>query len=76
MPFDHVGFVITDAIAIAIVSFAISISMAKLLAKKHEYDVDSNQASEINSQKQDSSFIQVVKLCCSILIECMFKEQS
>lgn len=42
-PFEHIGFVITDAIAVAIVAFAISISMAKLLAKKHEYEIDSNQ---------------------------------
>ncbi|CAG5129716.1 unnamed protein product, partial [Candidula unifasciata] len=35
--------VISDAIAIAIVAFAISVSMAKIFAKKHDYDVDSNQ---------------------------------
>ncbi|BFZ10563.1 hypothetical protein BsWGS_13602 [Bradybaena similaris] len=35
--------VISDAIAISIVAFAISVSMAKIFAKKHDYDVDSNQ---------------------------------
>ncbi|XP_053378187.1 prestin-like isoform X3 [Mercenaria mercenaria] len=35
--------VISDAIALAIVIFAISISMGKLLAKKHDYEVDANQ---------------------------------
>ncbi|XP_059150453.1 prestin-like isoform X2 [Physella acuta] len=35
--------VIADSIAIAIVSFAISVSMAKIFAKKHDYAVDSNQ---------------------------------
>lgn len=32
-----------DAVAIAIVSFAISVSMVKLFAKKHDYEVDANQ---------------------------------
>nr|BBA68353.1 putative prestin [Phreagena okutanii] len=35
--------VVTDAVALAIVIFAISISMGKLLAKKHDYEVDANQ---------------------------------
>ena len=35
--------VIGDAIAVAIVAFAISVSMAQLFAKKHNYEVDSNQ---------------------------------
>ena len=32
-----------DAVAIAIVVFAVSISMAKILAKKLDYEVDANQ---------------------------------
>ncbi|CAG5136585.1 unnamed protein product, partial [Candidula unifasciata] len=35
--------VVTDAIAIAIVAFAISVSMAKIFARKHDYEVDANQ---------------------------------
>ena len=35
--------VIGDAIAVSIVAFAISVSMAQLFAKKHNYEVDSNQ---------------------------------
>ncbi len=34
-----------SAFAMAIVSFAISISMAQLFAKKHNYDIDANQVS-------------------------------
>ena len=37
---------ISDAIAISIVAFAISVSMCKIFAKKHEYEVDANQVSE------------------------------
>jgi solute carrier family 26 protein len=32
-----------DSIAIAIVSFAINVSMAKLFAKKHKYEIKPNQ---------------------------------
>ncbi|XP_050412379.1 prestin isoform X2 [Patella vulgata] len=35
--------VISDAVAIAIVAFVISVSMAKILAKKHDYEIDPNQ---------------------------------
>ncbi|XP_076469470.1 prestin-like isoform X2 [Babylonia areolata] len=35
--------VVADSIALGIVAFAISVSMAKILAKKHDYDIDSNQ---------------------------------
>ncbi|XP_045166234.2 prestin-like isoform X2 [Mercenaria mercenaria] len=41
--FTRISSVISDAIALAIVIFAISISMGKLLAKKHDYEVDANQ---------------------------------
>ncbi|XP_012935752.1 prestin isoform X2 [Aplysia californica] len=41
--FAFLSRVVSDAIAIAIVAFAISVSMAKIFAKKHEYEVDSNQ---------------------------------
>ena len=32
-----------DAVSIAIVAFAINVSLAKLFAKKHAYEVDTNQ---------------------------------
>lgn len=35
----------TDAISLAIVAFAISVSLAKLMGKKNAYDVDANQVS-------------------------------
>ena len=37
-----------DAIAIAIVGFSVTISMAKTLANKHGYQVDGNQVKAIN----------------------------
>ena len=37
------GDVIFDAIPLAVVVFAVSISMAKILAKKHNYEIDANQ---------------------------------
>ncbi|XP_059150479.1 prestin-like [Physella acuta] len=42
-PFSCLSEVVSDAIAIAIVSFAISVSMAKIFANKHDYFVDANQ---------------------------------
>jgi MFS superfamily sulfate permease-like transporter len=41
--FGDLSDVISDAVAIAIVAFAISVSMAKILGKKHDYEVDANQ---------------------------------
>ncbi|XP_041349983.1 solute carrier family 26 member 6-like isoform X3 [Gigantopelta aegis] len=41
--FTYLSDVISDAFAIGIVAFAISVSMAKILAKKHDYDIDPNQ---------------------------------
>ena len=32
-----------DAVVIAIVAFAISVSMAKLFAKRNNYEIDANQ---------------------------------
>ncbi|XP_022107827.1 solute carrier family 26 member 10-like [Acanthaster planci] len=40
---SFLGGLIGDAIAIAIVGYAVSISMAKIFAKKHKYEVDPNQ---------------------------------
>jgi hypothetical protein len=34
-----------DAIGIALVSFAVDLSMGKLLANKHDYQVEANQVS-------------------------------
>ncbi|KAL8593380.1 hypothetical protein ACOMHN_061420 [Nucella lapillus] len=41
--FTYLSDVLSDAIAIGIVAFAISVSMAKILAKKHDYDIDPDQ---------------------------------
>ncbi|XP_067683915.1 prestin-like isoform X1 [Haliotis asinina] len=41
--FEFLPDVVSDAVAVGIVAFAISVSMAKILAKKHDYEVDSNQ---------------------------------
>ena len=42
-PVSVFGLVIGDAVAIAIVSFALNVSMAKLFAKKHKYEIKANQ---------------------------------
>ena len=42
-PFQHLDDVFLDAFALSVVVFAISISMAKILAKKRNYEVDPNQ---------------------------------
>ncbi len=42
-PFRVFPMVLGDSIAIAIVSFAINVSMAKLFAKKHKYEIKPNQ---------------------------------
>lgn len=42
-PSEHLGSLIVDAFSIAVVAFTISVSMAKILAKKHNYTVDPNQ---------------------------------
>ncbi|KAL3841688.1 hypothetical protein ACJMK2_019798 [Sinanodonta woodiana] len=39
----HIPDVIEDAVIIAIVVYAVSISMAKILAEKHNYSIDPNQ---------------------------------
>ncbi len=41
--FDTVFSSASSAVGIAIVSFAISVSLGQLFAKKHDYEVDSNQ---------------------------------
>ena len=42
-PFSVFNLVIGDAVSIAIVSFALNVSMAKLFAKKHKYEIKANQ---------------------------------
>ena len=42
-PFQIFPILIGDAIAIAIVTFALNISMAKLFAKKYNYEIRPNQ---------------------------------
>ncbi len=43
--FSYFAKLLPDAIAIAIVAFAISVSMASLMAKRNNYEVNSNQVS-------------------------------
>jgi len=38
---------IPNAITIAIIAFAVSVSMSKIFGKRHNYEIDSNQVSEI-----------------------------
>ena len=65
--FSHLSEVITDAIALAIVIFAISISMGKLLAKKHDYEVDANQVSDSEAWSLHNLFH---RLLDSLVVEC------
>ena len=53
-PFSQLGDVIADAFALAIVVFAVSISMAKILAKKNDYEVNANQVGTFNNRKKSS----------------------
>lgn len=62
-PFSHLSEVITDAIALAIVIFAISISMGKLLAKKHDYEVDANQVTFLKKDHFVESDLCYAELC-------------
>lgn len=41
--FSYIGVLLSDAIAISVVIFSISISMCKLFAKKHDYSINANQ---------------------------------
>ncbi|GFR60242.1 sulfate transporter-like [Elysia marginata] len=72
--FPYLSEVIGDAIAIGIVAFAISVSMAKIFANKHDYAVDSNQellaygACNIFSSFF-SSFVSAVSLSRSLVQE-------
>ena len=42
------GYVIGDALAIAVVSLVVTVSMGKLFAKKHNYEVDVKQVSSLS----------------------------
>ncbi|KAB0802494.1 hypothetical protein PPYR_04680 [Photinus pyralis] len=42
-PFELMGRIMVDSIVIAIVSYALSLSMALIFAQKHNYEVDANQ---------------------------------
>jgi MFS superfamily sulfate permease-like transporter len=46
--FSMIPDVIADAFAISIVVFAISVSMGKILAKKYDYEINSNQVKIIH----------------------------
>ena len=55
------GDVIFDAIPLAVVVFAVSISMAKILAKKHNYEIDANQVLRFIFIKYISLFSKLIK---------------
>ncbi len=42
-PTNRYGDVAVSALSIAVVTYAINISMAKIFAKKHNYEIDANQ---------------------------------
>ena len=52
--FSLVSEILGDSISLAIVSFAINISMAKLFAKKYKYEISPNQVNE--RSKSNKSF--------------------
>lgn len=41
--FELMTFLLDDAISIAIVAYAVTVSMGKLFARKHQYRIDTNQ---------------------------------
>lgn len=45
--------VLSDAFALSIVVFAISVSMGKILARKHGYEIDSNQVMYMMSNRDN-----------------------
>lgn len=45
--------VLSDAFALSIVVFAISVSMGKILARKHGYEIDSNQVKYMMSNRDN-----------------------
>lgn len=45
--------VLSDAFALSIVVFAISVSMGKILARKHGYEIDSNQVKYMMSNREN-----------------------
>ena len=53
--FKYIQDVVPDAIALGIVAFAISVSMAKILAKKHDYEISADQVS--SSHFWDQKFL-------------------
>ena len=40
---EHISSVITDAITVAIVTFAVGVSLSKVFAKRNKYELSSNQ---------------------------------
>ncbi|XP_078001218.1 prestin-like [Glandiceps talaboti] len=64
---NYIGVLITDAIAIAIVAFAMSVSMAALFAQKKNYKIDSNQELiAYGTTNTVCSFFTCFPSCCSL----------
>ena len=62
------GDVIFDAIPLAVVVFAVSISMAKILAKKHNYEIDANQVLRFIFIKFISLLVTLVNIVPSTIV--------
>ncbi|XP_021949610.1 prestin isoform X2 [Folsomia candida] len=66
-PLELVKDVLMDSFIMAIVAFTISISMGKIFAAKHEYDVDSNQELLANGASNVfGSFFSCAPISCSL----------
>lgn len=50
-PLHILSIIFGDAVTIAIVSFAINVSMAKLFAKRHKYEIRANQVQKFFSSE-------------------------
>ena len=46
-PLEKASSFLVDAFIAAVLSFAVSISLADRIARKHEYEIDANQASDL-----------------------------
>jgi solute carrier family 26 protein len=66
-PLELIKDVLIDSFVLAIVAYTISISMAKIFAAKHDYDVDANQELLANgSSNLVGSFFSCAPISCSL----------
>ena len=57
---DNLRSAISDALPIAIISFATTASLTKMFAKKHDYEVDSNQVRILYEYTTHSAIIAIL----------------